>query len=248
VGKWSVKLVRKQPTMGASNHSSDSLACGVDNSARTADVADEQEKKRISLKRNECDLRKAIIWFLLGAFFIFMFATVLDNTLVVKFHELGHVLAAIALNVKVLSIDYSIWTGARINFVPTGDWRMNVFGFAGGSFASLMLFACLVMGISYRCANREQERLYDQAKRSQRVEVLSFFLLNAIVADLMFEFSVGLLEGSSLSFYHLLYGLNLVLFSPFGGLNVAFTGMMLAFSSIALLLWKKNWLIWDREG
>jgi len=177
-----------------------------------------------------------------------MFAIVLDNTLVVRFHELGHVLAAITLNVKVERIEYSILTGGRVYFVSTGDWRTNVMGYVGGLFASLVLFACLVLGISYRCANREQERLYDQAKRSQRVEVLSFFLLNAIVADLMFEFSVGLLEGSSLSFYHLLYGFNLVLFSPLGGLNVAFTVMMLAFSSIALLLWNKKWIIWDREG
>ena len=232
--------------MGASNHSSDSLARSVDNSAWASGAADEQAgKKGISLKRNECDLRKTIIWFLLGAFFIFMFATVLDNTLVVQFHELGHLLAATALNVKVLKIDYSIWTGARICFVPTGDWRTNVVGFAGGGFAFLALFAFLILGIAYRCANREQERLYDQAKRSQRVEVLSFFLLNAIVADLMFQFSVGLLEGSSLSFYHQVNSLSMVLFAPLVGLNVAWTAMMLIFAAVALLLWNRKWIIWE---
>jgi hypothetical protein len=102
-------------------------------------------------------------------------------------------------------------------------------GYFGG------LFACVVLAILYKGASKGfrwfGNRTRNSQKRSQQIDVLSFFVLNAMLADLMFEFVIGLIEGTNLGFYHVLcyYG------------NIVFSVMMLVFSSIALL-------IWNREG
>ena len=111
-----------------------------------------------------------------------------DYLLVSPFHELGHALAAYMLGIKIVRIGWS-W----IQYVPSPNWYANVIaGMAGG------LFAAFVLCIYYIGFSRALNRLINHIKQTESRRVFTgarLALRIIIMADLLSQLSLGILEG-----------------------------------------------------
>lgn len=142
---------------------------------------------------------------------------------VTPIHELGHVLSALALGIKIEKVEW--WSKTVTS--PLSDWRLHVVGSAGGLTAFVFL-VLLYMGVR-RFVTYLHSKKVPSIGRLQLIMTFSLLAETVVLTDLMLEFTFGLLEGTNLEIYHLFVG----------SLQTTF-GSLMIFTLISLLVWTRN--------
>jgi len=143
--------------------------------------------KRVSLKKRFKIVIKILIM-LIVAFFLTLFV----GYLFMPIHERGHALVCQVFGLKVFKIEWG-----RISFEHHSDWRINaIVHYAGGFFAAFFL------SLTYIAVSHIGTWLIQ--KRPQRTNIINTTFLpvkTAILADIMIEFTGGILEGTNKNLY-----------------------------------------------
>jgi uncharacterized membrane protein YozB (DUF420 family) len=124
-------------------------------------------------------------------FAVSILAIIFDVSLTSPIHELGHLLACLALGVRVVSVGWN-----QILFASVSDWRQNIIGFSGGLLAVLFLF-CLYVSLRSGLSH-----LHPKTKIGiLRVNYFYLLIKSVFLADIMVEFLGATLEGANFSAY-----------------------------------------------
>lgn len=139
-----------------------------------------------------------LLFVFLGAGVVSLTA-VFDYLFISPIHEGGHLLACLALHIKVIKIN---WEG--IEFVSVSDLRQNVAGFMGEVLAAF--FLCLVYVLLEPLFSVLNMQAAHSLRLSRMVSDFSILARACIMTDILVQITGGMLEGSSLPIYHQVFG------------------------------------------
>jgi len=163
------------------------------------DIRDDMSFSRLMQMTKQYNKIATVLLFVFLGAGVASLVAVFDYSFISPIHEVGHLLACLALGIKVVRVN---WTG--VEFVSVSDWRQNAVGFMGG--LSAAFFLCLIYVLLDPLFSVLNMRAAHSLRLSRMVSDFSVLARAAVMTDIMVQITGGMLEGSSLPMYHQVFG------------------------------------------